>query len=871
MRFLLFPLFFLFTTFSFSQEYVKNEFLVQLNEGQTHQNLIQSLQPFTVKGGVFLKQSVSKPFNIYLFGIQESSSLTEMDYISIIKRNNLANQAQVNHIIENRATVPNDIFYNQQWQYNNTGQSGGTPGADINIEEAWDETTGGLTNLGDTIVVCVIDGGFDYNHSDLAPNMWYNYEEIPSNGIDDDNNGYVDDFRGWNAYNNTDNIFPNNWHGTPVAGIIGANGNDSNGVAGVNWKVKIMGVSGGGNEAQALAAYTYPYIARKKYNESNGTSGAFVVATNASWGVNYGQAANAPLWCNFYDSLGAVGILNAGATANLDVNVDIDGDLPTQCNSDYLISVTNMNHFDNKVTSAGYGTTTIDLGAFGAGTYTTDPNNSYGGFGGTSGATPHVAGTIALLYSANCSSLSSLAKSNPSMAALKIKDYILNGVDNNSSLQGITTTGGRLNVGNSMNLLIEDCSSCISYIQPNIDSIVLGDVYLSWVDTSTAGLPTHIVFETLSNQQKDTILNVSSPYTLSNLPYCEDYKIQLVNECTDSTFANNQNLFASVEECCELTNFVGTKIDSNTVNLSWVSPSSATSLVIYYSSSTSGLDSVILGSSVNTYTFDNLSGCTDYSFKLQSHCPGYSNSETINVLTSGCGRCRDLNYCSLNILNNNQNYIRRIKTDGYTNSTGKENQGYGDYTHEETVSFTKGMTAEIDLYGRYSSNNYKAKLWWDFNGDGEFSNNERFSPTSIAGSRHTFEFTIPTNALAGPTRMRAIFKTSFQNDACVSATTNYGEVEDYCFMILNPVNVSETPSEENIKIFPNPTSDYLFVSGINQSPLRIFNSIGQKLQVELVATDSGHKVDITNFESGVYYVEIEITPGKKILRKIVKI
>ena len=145
---------------------------------------------------------------------------------------------------------------------------GGTVGADIDADSAWAISTGGLTALGDTIVVCVIDGGIDLNHDDLTPNRWINYAEIPNNGIDDDNNGFVDDRLGWNTGAGNDNISGSS-HGTAVAGIIGAKGDNGTGVAGVNWDVKLMIVRGGsGVESEVLEAYTYPLNLRKKYDMS---------------------------------------------------------------------------------------------------------------------------------------------------------------------------------------------------------------------------------------------------------------------------------------------------------------------------------------------------------------------------------------------------------------------------------------------------------------------------------------------------------------------------------------------------------------------------------------------------------------------------
>jgi hypothetical protein len=262
---------------------------------------------------------------------------------------------------EQFANFPNDPMFNQQWALHNTGQTGGTPDADIDGPEAWDLTTGGVTALGDTIVVAIVDGGCQLNHPDL--NYWYNWNEIPGNSIDDDGNGYIDDFRGWNAYNNTPNV-PSNEHGTHVSGISGAKGNNNLGVSGVNWNVKVMPIAGSSSsEATVVAAYAYALELRAQYNETNGTLGAFVVATNSSFGVDYGQPVNYPIWCAMYDSLGVQGILSCGATANLNINIDIMGDIPTACPSDYMVAVTNTTHNDLKNSGAAYGLTTIDLGA----------------------------------------------------------------------------------------------------------------------------------------------------------------------------------------------------------------------------------------------------------------------------------------------------------------------------------------------------------------------------------------------------------------------------------------------------------------------------------------------------------------------------
>ncbi|MEL6806042.1 MAG: S8 family serine peptidase, partial [Bacteroidota bacterium] len=227
--------------------------------------------------GIEYSTLISEYVDIHLLKF-DYTEVSEQKVLSALQSRPEIIYAQLNHFVKLRETIPDDPEFLTQWQYINTGQSGGTPGADIDMELAWDYTTGGLTANGDTIVACIVDDGIDADHLDIAPNLWVNHAEIPGNGIDDDENGYVDDYRGWSTGSEDDNVYTGGWHGTPVTGIVGAKGNDGFGVAGVNWDVKLMIIQGGsGVESEVLQAYSYPLEQRKRYNETNGEEGAFVV------------------------------------------------------------------------------------------------------------------------------------------------------------------------------------------------------------------------------------------------------------------------------------------------------------------------------------------------------------------------------------------------------------------------------------------------------------------------------------------------------------------------------------------------------------------------------------------------------------------
>ncbi len=321
--------------------------------------------------------------------------------------------------------LPNDPDFGQLWGLNNTGQTvngtTGTVDADIDAPEAWDVTTGSSS-----VIVAVVDSGVDWNHLDLAANIWTNPGEIAANSTDDDGNGFIDDVHGWDFVDNDNDPTSEDTpgHGTHVSGTIAAVGNNSLGVTGIMWSAQIMPVrfldaSGSGSVSDEILAINYAVA-----------NGAKII--NASYGDSSFSLSE-------FDTISAAntaGLLFVAAAGNAGANNDVKPSYPANYALPNIISVAASTQNDQLAFFSNFGATSVDLAAPGTNIRSTVnvPSEDYGFLQGTSMATPHVTGVAGLV-----------ASHDPLLTNAQIKTAILNSVDQKSAFSGKVLTGGRLN------------------------------------------------------------------------------------------------------------------------------------------------------------------------------------------------------------------------------------------------------------------------------------------------------------------------------------------------------------------------------------------------------------------------------------------
>lgn len=492
--------------------------------------------------------------------------------------------AEPNYLVH-RAALPNDPFFDQQWALQNIGQTltgdkgtiTGVDNVDIGATAAWNFATGSPR-----LVVATIDSGIDYAHPDLGENIWHNPgesglddqgQEKSSNNRDDDGNGYIDDVYGWNFVSK--NRLPADddvdGHGTHVAGIIGAAGNNGQGVSGVNWSVQLMTLKfldrfGNGDLFNAVAAYHYAVDNGARLINASYTYPQSCTKTTPSLSeraaIEYAQAS---------------GVLVVVAAGNAGCNNDIYPFYPGSHPLENILSVAATDPRDNRASFSNTGAASVDLGAPGVNIYSTirqalkgiDDQWGYNYMSGTSMAAPFVTGAAALLWS-----------QHPEESYTEIKGALLLSVDVIPALQGRVASNGRLNIARAMALDF-DQTRPTAPSDLTIDQIEDGKVYLSWRDLSNnessfiiercAGFEecpeNNEVYTTIGQVSTDTnsYIDTTAPDAIQ-----VTYRVKAVAGIESSAFSNSATQLIPLNPPKDLTGFIDA---AQGVFLSWADTS----------------------------------------------------------------------------------------------------------------------------------------------------------------------------------------------------------------------------------------------------------------------------------------------------------
>ena len=351
-----------------------------------------------------------------LFLLRLPGGMTPVAALRALAKIDDVDVAEPNYIYH-KLVLPDDPYFDQQWGLQAI-DGNGHAGPDIDAPEAWDITTGSPN-----VYIGLLDTGIDYTHEDLAGNVWTNPGEVPDNGIDDDQNGWIDDVHGYDAVNDDADPDDDDGHGTHVAGIIAAAGNNGTGTTGVMWRAsliscKFLDSSGYGKTSDALTCLDY-FSALKD-------SGIDIVATNNSWG----GSAKSNILADAIREQRDAGILFIAAAGNDGVNTDKSPNYPSSYGISNIISVAAITYDGTLATFSNFGPTSVDIGAPGERIWSTFPNDRYGILDGTSMATPFVTGVVGLIKALH-----------PELSGDEIRTWLLTHGNPTSMLAGKVATG----------------------------------------------------------------------------------------------------------------------------------------------------------------------------------------------------------------------------------------------------------------------------------------------------------------------------------------------------------------------------------------------------------------------------------------------
>jgi subtilisin family serine protease len=524
--------------------------------------------------------------------------------------------------------------------------------------EAW--AGGGVGK--NSVHIGIIDEGVDRNHPDLQANMWSNPGEIDNNGVDDDGNGYVDDKYGWDFYSNDKSVYDgtSDDHGT-----LGAKGGNDIGVAGVNWNVtlipaKFLGPSGG-YTSDAVKALDYLRGLKAKY-------GLDLIATNNSWGGGgFSQA--------LYDAIersNQAGILFVAAAGNSSANTDSSPHYPSSYNNSNLISVASITSSGALSSFSNYGATTVDLGAPGSSINSTLPGGSYGSYSGTSMATPHVAGAVAL------------CRAHLGIGPVEIKNRLLSNGIATSSLSGKSVSGKRLNAATCFESSAVTPPSTLETPTNLTTSVVSSSqINLAWADRSSN--ETGFKIERCQGANCSSFAEIASvnagatSYQNTSLTASTSYsyRVRATNGSENSAYSNSSTATTQAAPVPAPTapgGLAANAVSSSRIDLSWQDASNNEAGFKIERCQGAGCSTFTeiasLGAGTTTYQNTGLSANTSYTYRVRAYNTGGSNVSGTDSATTQAGSVAPTAPTNLDATAVSRSQINLVWSDSSGDETG---------------------------------------------------------------------------------------------------------------------------------------------------------------------------------------------------------